>query len=109
MKYMITWNERPMASAADYEGAQKRIMAVFKEWKVPETVKVLHFLVRAGDWGGFMLVETDDFPAVHGMTTTWAAFEFRVDAVLDIQDAVAAQLEVMAWRDSIPSDGSESG
>ena len=104
MKYMITWHERSMGSAADYEGLQKRIMAVFKEWKIPETVKVHHFLVRAGDWGGFMLVETDDFAAMHKMTTTWAAFEFRVDPVLDIQDAVAAQLEAMAWRDSIPSD-----
>jgi hypothetical protein len=50
-----------------------------------------------------MLVETDDFAAIHKMTTTWAAFEFRVDPVLDIQDAVAAHLEAMAWRDSIPS------
>jgi hypothetical protein len=104
MKYMITWRERPMGSAADYEGAQKRIMAVFKEWKIPESVTVLQFLVRAGDWGGFMLVETEDIAAVHGMTTTWAPFEFVVDAVLDIQDAVAAQLKVMAWRDSLPRD-----
>jgi hypothetical protein len=103
MKYMITWYERPMGSAAEYEALQKRIMAVFKEWKAPETVKVLHFLVRAGDWGGFMLVETNDFAAIHKMTTTWAAFEFRVDPVLDIQDAVAAQLEAMAWRDSLSS------
>jgi hypothetical protein len=79
-------------------------MVVFKEWTPPATVKVVHFLVRAGDWGGFMLVETDDFAAIHKMTTTWAAFEFRVDPVLDIQDAVAAQLEAIAWRDSIPSD-----
>ncbi len=104
MKYMITWYERPMGSAADYEDLQKRIMAVFKDWKPPKTVKVHHFLVRAGDWGGFMLVETDDFAAIHNMTTTWAAFEFRVDPVLDIQDAVAAQLEAMAWRDSIAAD-----
>lgn len=46
---------------------------------------------------------TDDFAAIHKMTTTWAAVEFRVDPVLDIQDAVAAQLEAMAWLDSIPS------
>jgi muconolactone delta-isomerase len=104
MKFMISWCERSMGSAANYAGAQKRIMAVFKEWKIPESVTVLHFLVRAGDWGGFMLVETDDFAAIHRMTTTYPEFEFRVDAVLDIQDAVAAQLEAMAWRDSIPSN-----
>ena len=51
-----------------------------------------------------MLVETEDFAAMHNMTTTWAAFEFRVDPALDIQDAVAAQLEAMSGRDSIPSD-----
>ena len=43
MKYMITWHERSMGSAADYEGLQKRIMAVFKEWKIPESVKVHHW------------------------------------------------------------------
>ncbi len=103
MKYMITWHERSMGSAADYEGLQKRIMAVFKEWKIPESVKLHRFLVRAGDWGGFMLVETDDFAAMHKMTSTYPAFEFRVDPVLDIQDAVAAQPESMAWLDSISS------
>jgi hypothetical protein len=40
---------------------------------------------------------------ITGMLIVAAAFEFRVDPVLDIQDAVAAQLEAMAWRDSIPS------
>ena len=103
MKYMITWHERSMGSAADYEGLQKRIMAVFKQWKIPESVQLHHFLVRAGDWGGFMLVETNDCSALHKMTSTYPAFEFRVDPVLDIQDAVAAQLEAMAWLDSIPS------
>jgi hypothetical protein len=46
---------------------------------------------------------TDDFAAMHKMTSTYPAFEFRVDPVLDIKDAVAAQLEAMAWLDSIPS------
>jgi len=108
MQSMITWYERPMGSAADYEGLQKRIMAVFKEWKIPESVKVHHFLVRAGDWGGFMLVETDDFAAIHKMTSTYPAFEFRVDPALDIQDAVAAQLDAMAWLDSIRSTQSRA-
>jgi muconolactone delta-isomerase len=104
MKHMITWRERSMGSAADYEDAQKRIMAIFKHWKIPESVKVLQFLVRVGDWGGFMLVETDDHAALHGMTTTYPQFEFHCDAVLDIEHAVAAQLEVMAWRDALPLD-----
>lgn len=35
MKYVLTWWERPTGSAADYEGAQKRILAVFQHWQMP--------------------------------------------------------------------------
>jgi hypothetical protein len=60
MKYMVTWNERPMGSAEAYEAAQKRILGVFSQWKMPDNLKVHQFLVRVGEYGGFMCLETDD-------------------------------------------------
>jgi len=35
MKYMLTWTERPQGSPMEYEDAQKRILEVFTQWKVP--------------------------------------------------------------------------
>ena len=102
MKYMVTWHERPMGSAHEYETAQKRILGVFQHWKPPESLRIEQFLVRLGEYGGFMLVETDDALALHKLTSTFPAFTFRVDPVLDVQPAVGAEMEAIAWRDSLP-------
>lgn len=104
MKYVITWRERPMGSAAEYETAQKRILSLFKQWKPPETVKILQFLVRVGEYGGYMVAETDNAAAIQKMTSTYPAFEFHVDPVLDVNEAVTAELEAIAWRDSVGAD-----
>jgi len=65
MKYMIGWYERPQGSPTEYENAQKRILEVFSQWKAPENFKIEMFVVRVGDWGGYMLVDCDDPLAVH--------------------------------------------
>lgn len=101
MKHVITWHERPMGSAIDYEAAQKRILSVFKHWKFPESIKVLQFLVRVGEFGGVMVIESTDSAAIQKMTSSFPAFEFRVDHVLDIQDAVAAEIAAITWRDKL--------
>ncbi len=98
---MISWRKRPQGSAIEYENAQKRILGVFRHWKAPESLAIQQFLVRVGDYGGYMLVETDDAAAIHKLTSSFPAFAFRVDAVLDIKDAVGVELEAIAWRDSI--------
>jgi len=101
MKFMVTWNERPMGSAADYEAAQKRILGVFSQLQMPEQLKIEQFLVRVGEYGGFMLVETDDVLAMHKLTSTFPAFQFRVDVVIDIQPAVGVEVEAIVWRDGV--------
>lgn len=101
MKFMVTWHERPQGSAIEYENAQKRILEVFRHWQFPESVTVHQFLVRLGTWGGFVLLETDEPLVIHKLTTIFPAFAFRVDPVLEITDAVGAELEGIAWRDSL--------
>ena len=65
MKYMISWNERPQGSPAEYEKAQDRILEVFSQWKAPANFKIEMFVIRVGDWGGHLLVECDDPLEIH--------------------------------------------
>lgn len=101
MKYMLSWHERPQGSPIEYENAQKRILATFSQWSFPETMKVHQFLVRLGEWGGFLLVETDDPLTIQKTTTYFAAFEWKVVTLLDVEAAVAAEMEAMAWREKV--------
>ncbi len=64
MKYVVTWRERPGGSHADYEAAQKRVLAVFEKWEMPESLLFHQFLVRVGEFGGYAVVETDDVAAL---------------------------------------------
>jgi muconolactone delta-isomerase len=101
MKYMITWNERSQGSAIEYEKAQQRILDVFRQWQAPANFKIEMFVIRVGDWGGYMLVECDDPVEIHKLSTMLPAFTFEARVVIPIEDAVRSELEVMAWRDSL--------
>jgi hypothetical protein len=60
MQYMTTWSEHPQGSPIEYENAQKRILEVFSPWKAPANFKNHSFVIRVGDWGGYMLMECND-------------------------------------------------
>ena len=38
---------------------------------------------------------------VHKLTMAFVVFQFRLEPVLDVMDAVAAEAEAIAWRDSV--------
>lgn len=101
MKYVLTWWERPGGSHADYEAAQKRVLGVFQEWEMPESLDIHQFVVRVGEFGGYAVLETDDAADVQKLTTVFAVFRFRLEPVLDVMAAVAAEAEGIAWRDSV--------
>ncbi len=99
MKYVISWRERPAASARDYESAHERILEIFSEkWKMPASFSMQQFVVRVGDYGGYMIVETDKPTDIHYVTSVFAAFEFKVEPVVDVMDAVAAELKAIEYR-----------
>jgi hypothetical protein len=100
VKYVLTWWERPGGSYADYEAAQKRVLEVFQKWEIPERLTFHQFLVRVGEFGGYAVLETDDLAEVQKAATIFAVFQFRLEPVLDVMDAVAAEGEGIAWRDS---------
>lgn len=99
MKYMLTWWERPGDSYAEHEAAQKRILDIFEKWEIPESLTFHQFLVRVGEFGGYAVVETDDLAEIEKAIATYAVFQFRLEPVLDVADAVAAQAEGIAWRE----------
>jgi Protein of unknown function (DUF3303) len=101
MKYVVTWWERPNGSYSDYEAAQKRVLGVFQHWEMPSSLKILQFLVRVGEYGGYAVIETNEVADIHRLTSTFAVFTFRVEPVLDVMDAVAVEAAAIAWRDSI--------
>ena len=103
LKYMLTWTERPQGSPMEYENAQKRILEVFTQWKAPGNFKIELFVIRVGDWGGYMLLDCDDPTAVHKFCSMLPAFVFEARPVIPIDDAVRVELEAIAFRDKIGS------
>ena len=103
MKYMVTWDDRPMGSASEYESSHQRLLSVFGQWKAPSSFSILAFVVRIGEVGGYMLVETDNPLDIHRFANTFSMIEFKVHPVADVGAAVSVELEAMAWRDSLPN------
>ena len=101
MKYMITWTERPQGSPAEYENAQKRILEVFLQWRAPESFRIENFVIRVGDWGGYMLVDCDDPLMVHQFCSMLPSFVFEARPVVPVTDAVRVEQAAMAFRDAI--------
>jgi hypothetical protein len=96
----MTWWERPGGSHKDYEAAQKRVLGVFQKWQMPKSLTFHQFPVRVGEFGGYAVIETEKPADLHKLTTAFAVFQFRIEPVLDVMDAVAAESEAIAWRDS---------
>ena len=98
MKYVISWRERPAASARDYEAAHERVLEIFKDWKMPASFLVPQFVVRIGDCGGYMIVETDKPTDIHYVTSFFGVFEFKVEPVVDVMEAVAVEVKAIEYR-----------
>src|SRR5258708_14725076 len=95
---MFSGSNRSQGSAFDYENAQRRIPDVFLRWETPANFKIELFVIRVGDWGGYMLADCDDPVTVHKFCSMLPAFVFEARPVIPIEDAVRGELEVMAWR-----------
>src|ERR1700689_5113174 len=105
MKYMITWSDRPQGSPMEYENAQKRILEVFGQWRVPSNFKIEFFVIRVGEGGGPVLVDCADPLTIHRFCSMLPAFVFQVHPVVRVEDAVRGELEVIAWRDGLNGKG----
>src|SRR3954447_6405816 len=100
-KYMITWSERPQGSAMEYENAQKRILEVFTQWEAPSNFTIELFVIRVGDWGGYMMLDCDEPLAVRKFCSMLPSFAFEVRPVVLVMDAVRVEQEAIAFRDGL--------
>ena len=101
MKYMVSWNERSQGSPIEYENAQKRVLEIFSQWQAPENFHIEVFVVRVGDYGGYVLIECDDPLEIHKFCSTFPAFEFQARPVVPVMDAVRVEQEAIAFRDGL--------
>jgi Domain of unknown function (DUF3303) len=101
MKFLLTWELHAGGSHADCEAAQKRILDIFQAWKIPESLKFERFLASVAGFRGYAIVETDNPIELHKAATIFAGFKFNVDPVIDVEQAVPAELEAIAWRASV--------
>jgi hypothetical protein len=99
VKYVISWRERPAASAKEYEAAHERVLQIFnKDFKMPASFTVHQFVIRVGDYGGYIIAETNQPADIHYFTSIFAVFEFKVEPVVDVMDAVAVELKAIDYR-----------
>ena len=94
-KFVLRWDERPAAGTPEYEATQSRILQVFREWSTPEGLTIHQFVIRVGDWGGYMVFETDNLADIHFLSTALAGFTFQLEPVIDVMDTVAIELQAM--------------
>ena len=53
---------------------------------------------RVGEYGGYMIVETHQPTDIHYVTSVFAVFEFKVELVVDVMDAVAVEVQAIEYR-----------
>jgi len=66
-----------------------------------DNFKIELFVIRVGDWGGYMLADSEDPLEVHKLCSMLPAFEFEARPVIPIEDAVRVELESIAFRDGL--------
>ena len=98
MKYVLNYRDRPSGSPAGYEGTQERVLSLFQKWKMPASLVIHQFVTRLGEFGGYIVLETDNPADIHLLTTVFAVFECKVEPVLDVAQSVAVELQAIQWR-----------
>lgn len=101
MKYVISWKRKRHGTLAEHELGERRILALMRTWNRPEGVLIHQWVVRAAGEGGYAVIETGDLAAVHEATRVFSALNFTIEPVLDIEVALAAAGQALAWRDSL--------
>ncbi len=89
MRYVVSWRERPTATAAEFEAARKRVVEAFSTLEKPEGLTIHHFVARVG-LGGYAIVETDEPADLRYLATAYEPVCFTVRPVIDVVAAVAA-------------------
>src|SRR3712207_1124284 len=90
MRYVVSWRERPTASAAEVEAARKRVVEAFSTLEKPKSLTIHHFDARVG-LGGDGGVEMDEPGDLPYLATADEPACFPVPAVILVVAAVAGE------------------
>lgn len=81
------------------EASQKRSLQLFTNWQPPIEFKG-HWAFATG--GGMAVVETENAAALVEAVAPYAPFfDFKVEPIVDIEEAVPIFMKTNAWRDSV--------
>ncbi|MGY1592296.1 DUF3303 domain-containing protein [Geodermatophilus sp. SYSU D00708] len=98
MKYVVTWQERPAGSFAEYEAAHARILDVLESREMPGSLTVRESVVRLGDLGGYVVVEAEDPADLQVLTAACAPFN---STVAPVEDAVANESRAVEMAEAL--------
>lgn len=101
MKYVMTWRKKRHGTAAEYQSGQRRMLDLMRDWRRPDGVVIHQFVVRRGDTGGYAVFETENLEVVHRATEVFASFNFHIEQVVDMDEALAAAGVTVTGRDSV--------
>jgi hypothetical protein len=99
MKYVMSWRKKRHGTTAEYLAGQRRVMDLMRDWRRPDNVVIREFVVRKGESGGYAVFETDDLEMVRRATAAFASFNFHIDPVVDVDEALAASGVAIEWRE----------
>ena len=82
MKFLVTYRER----RADFDpaAAQRRAARLLSERAMPTGLKVHELLSRIGAGGGYAVVETAEAEDLQHLAGLFAAYDCRIEPVVDI-------------------------
>ena len=104
MKYMLTSNERRRAHRSNMRMRKSGYLRCLPNGRPPSNFKIELFVIRVGDWGGYMMLDCDDPLAVHKFCSMLPAFVFEARPVVPVMDAVRVELEAIAFRDELKNN-----
>ena len=101
MLFMVKWKEKAQGSAEAYDQAQERVLRLFGQWDAGPRTTVHHFVVRAGSFSGYIILETDDLADMHKLATIYSTFEIEVEPFIHVTRAAALEAEAVAARGAL--------
>jgi hypothetical protein len=97
MLFLVTWE--PLDSS---EEAQRRVNALFMNWKRPEQANFIGFYSYADRPGGAAVLDVPDHATLARATANFTPYlSFDARPLLSIDEGVGIGMEAMAYWDSV--------
>ena len=82
---------------------------VFRQWEAPGNFKIELFVIRVGDWGGYMLADCDDPLTVHKFISRMLPCSNSQTGDSGREQPCALTGGSNGWRDGLKFSGAQVG